>query len=373
MKYFITPRLFIRTVLAVLAFALFAPFSASAATINVANCSFTAVQSAVTGAAVGTTIQIPAGDCNWGSSQLNVPGGITLRGAGKTSTIIRRTTTVSQNAYVIKFDCSNGQRVELSDMTLMGYGDIYPNPPVSNGDKGVGLMNGCVDFKIYNAKFTRFIFAAIELIGPLKQRGVIFNNDFINNYNDAVRNLGYGIAVYGDGTWPALELGTQNSVFVEDNYMIGNRHHIASNNSARYVFRHNTVIATNVTKDFAMTDIHGLSSWPRGGRSYEIYNNNYSAQLSSGAVYAAVGIRGGDGVIFNNTVSSSIANPVILGVEGFTCGTYPGPDQVRAAWIWGNNAGAIRNDCTSSIQLNRDYFTYAKSGYVPYTYPHPLR
>jgi hypothetical protein len=210
-------------------------------------------------------------------------------------------------------------------------------------------------------------------VGPIKQRGVIYKNDFIDNYNNSVRNLGYGVVVYGDGSWPALELGTQNAIFIEDNYMSGNRHHVASNNSSRYVFRHNTVIATDVTKDFAMADAHGLSSSPRGSRSWEIYNNNFSANLSSGRVYAAIGIRGGDGVIFNNTMGSNIARAVVLELEGASCGTYPAKDQTRQAWIWNNNPGTIDNTCTSSIQAGRDYFTSARAGYTPYAYPHPLR
>lgn len=337
--------------------------------VTAASCSASAVQTAVDAATTGTTVQIPAGNCNWGRAQVTVPGGIHLRGAGKDVTLIRRGGAVPESAYLVRFDCSNGQRATLSDMTLAGYNNsgVY--------DKGLGLMNGCVDFRVFNAKFTGFVFSAIEVRGAIKQRGVIYENDFINNYNGTVRNLGYGVVVYGDGTWPALELGTQNAVFVEDNTMSGNRHHIASNNSSRYVFRHNTVIATDLTKDYAMTDAHGKSSSPAGSRSYEIYNNTYKANLTSGRVFAAIGIRGGDGVIFNNTIAPSnvIAYPIVLSLEGYSCGTYPAPYQVRQAWIWNNNAGAITNRCTASIQPGRDYFTSAKPGYVPYAYPHPLR
>ncbi|NMM28224.1 MAG: hypothetical protein HHJ12_13290 [Glaciimonas sp.] len=277
---------------------------------------------------------------------------------------------------MIAFDCSNGKRAGLSDITLIGNG---------NGailDKGLALLNGCVDFSVANSKFTKFISAAVEVNGSMKQRGVIYNNDFVDNYSDSVRNLGYGVVVYGDGTWPTLELGTQNAVFIENNMMTGNRHNVASNNSSRYVFRFNTVIANDVTKDFAMSDAHGLSSSPRGSRSYEIYNNNFSANLSGGLEATAIGVRGGDGVIFNNTVASGIARAVSLEVEGFTCGQYPGPDQIRNLYIWNNTGGAVNgysdalgidNTCTSSVQLNRDYFRTAKAGYTPYTYPHPLR
>jgi hypothetical protein len=334
-----------------------------------ASCAFPAVQAAVRSAAdlsaAGTTVKIPAGDCNWGTSQLAVPGGVYLQGAGKDATILRRVGTVSESAYLIKYDCSNGKRAILSDVTLMGNGNGAIH------DKGLGLMNGCVDFKVANSKFTKFVFAGIYVDGAIKQRGVIYKNEIIDNYSNDLRNLGYGVVVYGDGTWPALELGTQNAVFVEDNYMKGNRHHIASNNSSRYVFRYNTVIANDLTKDFAMTDAHGKSSSPAGSRSWEIYKNNYSAQLTSGRVYSAIGMRGGDGVIFDNTIGANIAYPVTLDIEGATCGTYPATGQIRQAWIW--NSGAITNHCSQSIQFGYDYHAAAKSGYVPYPYPHPLR
>jgi len=300
---------------------------------------------------------------------------LTLRGAGKDKTTIRRVGSVPESRYLIAFDCSNGKRAGLSDMTLVGNG---------NGaiwDKGLALLKGCVDFTVTNTKFTKFVFAAVEIVGPAQQRGVIYKNDFVDNYNASVRNLGYGVVVYGDGSWPALELGTQNAVFIEDNYMSGNRHHVASNNGSRYVFRHNTVIATDLTKDYAMVDAHGLSSSPRGSRSYEIYENSYTTS-GTGTVRTAVGIRGGDGVIFGNTVGARIARAVELEVEGFTCGTYPGKDQIRQLHIWGNTGGAmagyadangLANSCPASIQAGRDYFTSAKAGYTPYAYPHPLR
>lgn len=339
--------------------------------VTAANCSASAVSSAINSVANGGTVNIPAGDCNWGTTQVNVPAGIYLHGAGKDVTKISRVGTVSNNNYLIAFDCSNGKVAMLSDMTLIG----NYNPSIQ--DNGLGLMQGCVDFKVFNSKFTHFIFSGLYVGSSERQRGAIYKNDFIDNYRTEVHNLGYGIVVYGGGTWPALELGSQNAVFAEDNYFSGNRHNIASNNGSRYVFRHNVVIANDTDKDFAQTDAHGKSSSPRGSRSWEIYNNTYSANLTSGRERTSIGIRGGDGVAFNNTMTSNIAYPIELQVEGFSCGAYPGPDQIRSAYFWNNTTNGlpygILNDCTSSLQLGRDYFVTARPGYVPYTYPHPLR
>gem|GEM_PF-921512 len=347
----------------------------SGPTVTAASCQYTAVASAVANAASGSTVVIPAGDCSWGSSQLSVPGGIALRGAGQDKTIIRRTAAVSENQYLVAYNCSNGGQATFSGMTLVGYATA------SVWDKGLGLLGGCKDFRVTDSKFTKFTFAAVYVGDAPGQRGVIWKNNFVNNYTPALANLGYGVVVYGGGAWPNLDLGGPNAVFVEDNYFIGNRHNVASNNGSVYVFRYNTVVGTDAAKDYAMTDAHGVSSSPRGSRSYEIYNNNYSTQITSGLQRTAIGIRGGDGVIFNNTAPATISRTIELMTEGFSCGTYPGPDQIRSVYIWNNSANpsngyttnGIDNTCPSSIGLNRDYFLTPRPGYTPYTYPHPMR
>jgi hypothetical protein len=337
---------------------------------GVADCSINAVQKAVNSVVPGTTISIPAGDCNWGTQQLNIPGGIFLQGAGQDATTIRRVGVVSESTYLIAYDCSNGGQAKMAGMTLVGNG----NGGIT--DKGLGLLNGCKDFKISENKFTKFIFSAIYVGDAPNQSGVIFNNKFIDNFSADLMNLGYGISVYGGGAWPALDLGSKNAVFIEDNYFSGNRHNVASNNGSVYVFRYNTVIGQEPAKDFAMTDAHGVSSSPRGSRSFEIYNNQYSTNISNGSQRTAVGIRGGDGVIFNNTIANTISHAVELDTEGFSCGAYPGNDQIRSLYIWNNSdtaGGSLNNNCPASIALNRDYFLSEKPGYSPYTYPHPLR
>ncbi|MFZ3228868.1 MAG: fibronectin type III domain-containing protein [Pseudobdellovibrio sp.] len=343
--------------------------------INASSCSYAAVASAVASATAGTTVKIPAGDCNWGAQQLNVPGGVYLEGAGQDITIIRRVGSVSNTAYLVAYNCSNGKQAIFSKMTLIGNGNG------SIQDKGLGLLNGCVDFKISNSKFANFIFSAIYVGDAAGQRGVIFKNNFINNFSADLMNLGYGVVVYGGAAWPALDLGSKNAVFIEDNYFSGNRHNVASNNGSVYVFRFNKVVGQDPAKDFAMTDSHGVSSSPRGSRSYEIYNNDYSTNISGGLQRSAIGIRGGDGVIFNNTATASISRTIELMTEGFSCGVYAGPDQIRSLYIWNNTSNSqngyttngIDNTCPSSIGLNRDYFLSAKPGYTPFTYPHPLR
>ena len=339
------------------------------------SCNFPDVQAVVNRSAAGATVSIPAGDCNWGVQQLIVPGGVSLKGVHVDVTTIRRVGPISETSYLIAFDCSNGKPAILSGMTLVGNGDGAIQ------DNGLGLLRGCRDFKISDSKFTKFSQSAIYVGDAAGQRGVIYNNNFIDNYSADLKNFGYGVVVYGGGAWPDLELGSPNAVFVEDNYFSGNRHNIAANNGAVYVFRHNTVVGQGPARDYAMTDAHGLTTYWHGTRSYEIYDNDYSTNFAGPPQRTAVGIRGGDGVIFNNSATATISRTIELTAEGFVCGVYPGKDQIRSLYIWNNSANpgngyttnGIDNGCPSSIGLDRDYFLFKKPDYTPYTYPHPLR
>jgi len=347
----------------------------SQATLDARSCEFDAVSNAVGMAHPGATVAIPAGDCNWGVRQLDVPGNVSLRGAGRELTTLRRAGNIQGSGYMIAFDCSQGGAPHFSGLTLIGNGDGAIQ------DKGLGLLHGCIDFVVAKSSFRNFVFSAVYVGDSENQRGVIYDNNFIDNYSAKLANLGYGVVVYGGGTWPELRLGTKDAVFVEDNFFSGNRHNIASNNGSAYVFRHNTVVGQDPAKDFAMTDAHGLSSSTRGSRSYEIYGNRYSANLKHGLQRSAIGIRGGDGVIFDNVVADKISRAIELDEEGFACGVYPGQDQIRSLYIWNNSyeraddrfEAGIDNQCPASIGLNRDYFLKARPAYRPFGYPHPLR
>ena len=125
-------------------------------------------------------------------------------------------------------------------------------------------------------------------------------------------------------------------------------------------------------------DAHGYSSWPRGSRSYEIYNNHLTVYRR----WVGIGVRGGEGVVFNNTLIGDYGHSIQLWNDtsgnqgqGDNC-NYPCKDQIRELYIWNNitngNTSDIDNKHPSIIQPNRDYFLRQKEGYTPYIYPHPL-
>jgi len=335
-------------------------------TIQAESCAFSSVQDAVTSGSADMVVNIPAGTCDWGANTLTIPGGISLRGGGVTATIIRGSLGTGD---LITIDCSNGKTSTVSDMTLIG----KANPAIWDG--GLSLINGCKDFLVFNARFRDFVNRGISVRGDA--RGVIFRNEFVNNFRAGQRRgtTGYGVVVYGDGTWPPLELGTANAVFVEDNVFIGNRHHIASNNGSRYVFRHNTVTGTKPVKNFSMVDAHGFASALRGSRSWEIYDNTFSTNLPPGiTARTAIGIAGGDGVIFNNVLATphTIKKTIELWAPSKTP-IYPAKDQMTAGYFWSNSPNIIINQAPRNFVEGREYFLHAPTNYTPYPYPHPLR
>ena len=126
------------------------------------------------------------------------------------------------------------------------------------------------------------------------------------------------------------------------------------------------------------TDAHGRSIGFQRYRSYEIYNNTIDNSVTSPYM---IFIRGGDGVIFNNSVTG-MQNQISLAnrTDGSQSSTsYPAPDQTRKLYVWdntdaaGKNVGvSIRSGHESFFKPGRDFFLESMPGYTPYTYPHPL-
>ena len=192
-----------------------------------------------------------------------------------------------------------------------------------------------------------------------------------------INNLGYGVAVYGANQWSAdPQLGTAEANYVEDCTLVGSRHAIAASAGAHYVFRHNVVQANVVAH---AVDAHGMG-WgnARGTRAVEIYANLIEKPKDKSA---GIVIRGGAGVIFNNTIIG-YRNPILLVVEWGTPealkSSYPAFDQMNDLWIWDNTDGrgavepVVDETAIELVGQGRDYFIDTARGYEPYLYPHPL-
>ncbi len=338
--------------------------SAEAGVINASSGSREHIQAALNSATVGDTILVPEGDFVFNGG-ITVNAGITILGAGRDKTVLRRTS--SGSAWLFTVNGSNGEPFVFSGFTVIG---LAPS-----NSFGIKLINHCKDFRIHGNTFRRLTNRAIEIHG--NSRGVIYDNRFIDNFTTA-------IVVFGDGdaAWNRpLTLGSEHAVYIEDNYFEQRNipdptrvMHVASNNGSRYVFRHNVINDGNINSQAA--DAHGrFFYWPRGSRSYEIYNNHFTF----GHRWLGINIRGGDGVIFGNKFNGSMVNAILLQYEGRNESgntRYPYIDQIRQLHIWENvrNGGPadvyVRHPAT--IREGRDFFRYKNEDYTPYTYPHPL-
>ncbi|MDG5816876.1 glycosyl hydrolase family 28-related protein [Chitinispirillales bacterium ANBcel5] len=353
-----------RTVVIIL---LLTVFSADSEIITVSGQRCTDIQFALNKAAHGDTVFLPEGNYLFRNT-VNIHKEVYLKGSGAEKSRIQRSSNATGEFWFITVDGSLGRPVRISGL------GFYGNSP--NETPGIRLQNEVLDFRIDNCVFKLCNRRAIEIRGG--GRGVIDNNKFIDNWPTAVVIYGKG-----DEAWDSeLALGSENAVFVEDNYFVQNEipqinmaHHIASNNGSRYVFRYNKISDGQLASH--SIDAHGNKFyWPRGSRSYEIYENIIKAKHR----WAGINIRGGDGVIFNNRFYGSFVSPIHLMHESNSgdgnC-VYPCEDQIRKLYIWGNVINGDEVEVfvrhPEIVKENRDYKVQKLPGYKPYTYPHPLR
>jgi hypothetical protein len=344
-----------------------------------------AVQEAIDSAQPGDTVMVPAGsNSNWDAAVI-IDKAIHLQGAGPdptpNGTVLKRAVGAGPNMFRIESD-----GVEFSGFRLKGLGR-------TNGDMDRGLVvnGGWSDFQIHDSYFTLFGHAGVMTLVPGSTgksgdpSGVIYDNTFLNLLGEVngSPNLGYGVLVLGDPqAWNRpLNLGQANFVFIEDNNLDLTRHPVAANNGARYVFRHNVTADSSRPGDHQV-DAHGRTVHPRGTRAYEIYENTLAPSTPIGG--GPVKVRGGDGVIYNNTIGLNFNNPAVrVQIEKGgppVGGPYPFPDQTTDLWGWdntlpdGTRVPVSRPSGDSEyLQEGRDFHNAEKPGYTAYPYPHPLR
>ena len=217
--------------------------------------------------------------------------------------------------------------------------------------------------------------------------GVTDHTKFVNNpaivgTNEAQCDVDYGFSAYRkfSGTFNELWDNTTTNVvghytiythFVEDCYFERWRHASSANDGAHYVFRYNTV---NNSYAFGEVDAHGTYNTV-GTRALEIYNNTFLNNIGGDDfTFTAVNWRGGAGVCFNNTQGGGY-HYIQMIAEGGVEECWP-----HDVYVWSNSlsfdlttpASQTGSDSQLHPQLGLDFFLTAMSGYVAYTYPHPL-
>lgn len=384
-----------------------------AATTSAASCSRPHVGDAINSARNGDTVLIPSGHCTWTSNLTIKDKYLTIRGAGIDATVI--TDGVSKAKYpnipqVLVWAMPVSGLSRLSGITFQG-GDI---PDSAN--KGMVLISGSShQFRVDHNKFIPTQTSALMVIG--NHWGVVDHNTF-----ELSANHGYGIYIhregYGDESWAEdSTLGTEENVFIEDNlftqdqtkgYFYPGQDGWSGH---RIVVRHNTFNNTKAAN-------HGTETsgrW-RSARQFEYYNNTWTLDMQGHFEPAAISIRGGTGVVFNNsvTVVNGMTNNLVefkylranasyspwgkcpnawdLGADrcidqigvgrgallsGFSPSLPEWPGQIDdPAYAWNNRVnGKVSPPISPTptvVRMGRDVIHSPKPGYTPYTYPHPL-
>jgi hypothetical protein len=328
--------------------------------------------------------------------------------------------------FTINSTTSSG--IIVSDLTLKS-----KKPSLVNGDglsvaSDIGIeMVKCIDFVITRCRFENFGNGAVSVLhDDLLAGGVIAKNEFVHNCKgyDAL-GLGYGVVVYGtNNSWVANpKFGSSNFIFIEDNLFDYHRHSVAGGGNGLYVFRYNTV-KNNVAGNTAHAiDAHEARLESGGNyystRAIEVYNNSIintlfrdgSSNCPNGTaivagksatwlVECAIRTRGGEALVHDNYIEGyrfgvGLVTPKLSAYpspyqQGYLSAkkygaSHTGVDTDKGdgdVFIWKDSykSYALTNtQCVyfynytpDYIVAERDYHLYAKAGYTPYTYPHPL-
>lgn len=281
--------------------------TAVAATFTAASCAESDVAKAVAQASTGDTVMIPScpSGVSW-TTGLTVTTAITLLGQGPGNTVLiddvpKNSSTCQVNPMIV-INVTANQPWRLGEFTLQG------DTTDSNGcNKGhIAATGGSHAFRIDDITFNNMKTIGIRTYGDLW--GVIDHCNFNSHFQIGIEvwHTGWGgVSDAGDNSWAQPStMGTAEAVYIEDNTFTDTAATPAgcfdSFGGGRLVFRHNTC---------PWISNHGTESPGRirGARQFEIYDNTFTP-YNGQSVYTVFQIRGGTGVIFNNTVIGKYYN-----------------------------------------------------------------
>jgi hypothetical protein len=384
------------------------------------------VQTAINAASAGDTVILPASGSSTWTTYCTISAAITIDGNSSTLTA----GAVMTYGFFYYQSFTSTALTRITNFTF----DLVNN---NNGaalafTSGLSLTN----FRLDNNTFQHGG-RLMELRGV---KGVIDNNDF---YNMSTGML----------------FGTSDALFVEDNNFVidgdwnggtTNDQFIDTNNGGKLVIRYNNFDTTALPVGFTGTcwtiQTHGNAAagttygyWQaeatarRGQSVVEIYENT----LNGKNITRLATLRGSANLVYNNSITSSTASPVLHMYEEEQYESqfdplrtaWPAEDQVHNSFFWGNTFNGAAQDSddfsvaagsVDYIQEDRDYFLHrpatlaegmslgietftgangasgshptdgdphptegtmqftadvenAYYGYTAYTYPHPLR
>ncbi|MBW2453483.1 MAG: hypothetical protein JRI68_03185 [Deltaproteobacteria bacterium] len=312
------------------------------------------LQAAVDALAGPGVVLVPPGEWECVGTVLVTTEDVTILGSGPDRSRLYRATdhtdTSLRDSPFIRSTDVGGLRV--ASLRIDGVSD----PSSDARERGVQVNNG-TDFRVDDCVMSTLGFSGVVTYGT--SRGVVDDCGMLDHFKPVVNNLGYGVTVFGDDTYSGLPFGTEEATFVEDCFFTGARHASASNRGARYVFRHCHVTAN---ENSHAIDAHGdeyNGSSDAGTEWIEVYENLIDSPVHTSA---AVRIRGGGGVVWNNEVQGYVSGVSLWENT---------PQPTGPVWIWGNTWGNGVSP-VGSLSGSPEYYTSEAPSYTPYTYPHPL-
>ncbi|MGO9138329.1 MAG: fibronectin type III domain-containing protein [Syntrophales bacterium] len=262
------------------------PSTIFAYTYTAASCSSSAVQSAISAASSGDTVTIPAGSCTW-NTHVNLNKAITVKGAGPASTLLTLGSSANMFFYVT---------AENARITGIGFTSTDTHSLTHIQFDYVAV------FQVDNCSFTASANGLAGIVArgsrTIYPKGVIHNNTFTHGKIEVS-----GDADCDDGitNTAAINLGTDEAVYVENNTFYSAYPLLDGDYGNRTVFRYNDIIFSNVNGYYIFEQHSIQGNVSVGTRKFEIYNN-----LISGTANYFGMIRGGTGVIFNNYAATGV-------------------------------------------------------------------
>jgi hypothetical protein len=375
------------------------------------DCDSSTLTSAISAASTGATITCNAGDWTWANA-IAISKEIKLIGAG-----IGNTNITCSSYICISTDEGSADNVRVSGFTF-SYAATGAYMLVMNGE-GWRVDNN----RFVGADGDGEAVVARSNVSGVHSYGVINSNQMVN-----VGVLVEGsYAMLAENTqqhvlWaqsPDLGGGTSGVVYIEGNTYTKNgtsagaTNWIDANYGGRYVARYNTITTGDTCGNALYAEAHSVQGVNRAVQRWEIYNNIVDNQAS--AVYEPFRLRGGTGIVFNNSILGNWSNYEIAldnvrsqtgqgpftqghcdgeatdnwdqntsGQTGYACRDQIGYGQDTVQWAPGNAWSQVKmpiyawnnkkvdgttellfavviNNIGNHIQANRDYYDYTAS------------
>jgi hypothetical protein len=286
-----------------------------------ASCSQSDVQTAITKAGRGGTVNVPAGNCTW-SSTLNITYGITLLGAGSSSTVI----TGSGGATFITANpdstaIANGQNIRIDGFTFDGANSstIFMNLSGASGITGTKpyccYVIGNNTFKNQGAGTSDGVITAANANADGQLRGVIYSNTFDRTDISMRVFSDNDTREWANAAFNNLVFGTSDNLFFESNtikcstsYAGGDSGWIETGQGGRLVARYNSYNMANCGTLSEFNDIHGFQNWTgtvNSGQTGSMISERYGNTYTNVGEYRCEDMRGGIDLTFNNSFSGT--------------------------------------------------------------------